>query len=128
MARTVKQWGQRSGLYVAIGLFTLFSALPFYVMLITTFKGRADIFSPAHNPFWFTDPPTLSNIDLLFFHTQFGQWLLNHAFVGVAVVVITMILAIPAAYSLARIAGGWGETLGIEIGRASCRERVWQYV
>src|SRR3546814_11933373 len=105
MARTVKQWGQRSGLYVAIGLFTLFSALPFYVMLITTFKGRADIFSPAHNPFWFTDPPTLSNIDLLFFHTQFGQWMPNTAFVASAVVVITILMAFPAAHPSAPTAG-----------------------
>jgi len=115
MARTAKQWSLRGGLYAAIGLFTLFSALPFYVMLITSFKGQSDIFSPANNPFWFTDPPTLANINLLFLHTQFVQWLLNTAFVGLAVVVITLVLAIPAAYSLARIAGGWGETLGIGI-------------
>jgi multiple sugar transport system permease protein len=84
-------------------------------MLITTFKSQADIFSPANNPFWFTDAPTLANIQLLFLHTQFVRWLLNTAFVGVAVVVITLALSIPAAYALARIAGGWGETLGIGI-------------
>jgi multiple sugar transport system permease protein len=115
MTNTSKRLGLRGGLYVGICLFTLFSALPFYVMLITTFKSQADIFSPANNPFWFTDAPTLANIQLLFLHTQFVRWLLNTAFVGVAVVVITLALSIPAAYALARIAGGWGETLGIGI-------------
>jgi multiple sugar transport system permease protein len=115
MTNTSKRLGLCGGLYVGICLFTLFSALPFYVMLITTFKSQADIFSPANNPFWFTDAPTLANIQLLFLHTQFVRWLLNTAFVGVAVVVITLALSIPAAYALARIAGGWGETLGIGI-------------
>lgn len=115
MPNTAKQWGKRGGLYTGVILFTLFAALPFYVMLITSFKSAADIFSPANNPFWFTEPPTLDNIRLLFFETAFGQWLLNTLFVGLAVVVITLLLAIPAAYSLARLAGSWGETLGIGI-------------
>ena len=47
--------------------------------------------------------------------TQFGQWLLNTVFVGVVVVVITLMLAIPAGYSLARLTGRLGEQLGIGI-------------
>ena len=115
MARTTRRLGLRGGLYVGICLFTLFSALPFYVMLITSFKSQADIFSPANDPFWFTDAPTLANIQLLFLHTQFVRWLANTAFVGVLVVAITLVLSVPAAYGLARLAGGWGETLGIGI-------------
>uniref|UniRef100_UPI00333F4D12 carbohydrate ABC transporter permease n=1 Tax=Castellaniella defragrans TaxID=75697 RepID=UPI00333F4D12 len=103
------------GLYLATALFVAFAALPFYVMLITSFKTQADIFSPEVNPFWFSQAPTLSNLRLLFEQTQFLQWLLNTAGVGLAVVVITLILSVPAAYGLARIAGGWGETLGIGI-------------
>lgn len=115
MAHTTRRLGLRGGLYVGICLFTLFAALPFYVMLITSFKSQADIFSPANDPFWFTDAPTLANIQLLFLHTQFVRWLANTAFVGVLVVAITLVLSVPAAYGLARLAGGWGETLGIGI-------------
>jgi multiple sugar transport system permease protein len=104
-----------TGLYLATALFVVFSALPFYVMLITSLKTQADIFSPDIDPFWFSQPPTLDSIRLLFEQTQFVQWLLNTAYVGLAVVVITLALAVPAAYGLARIAGGWGETLGIGI-------------
>ncbi len=39
----------------------------------------------------------------------------NTAFVGVIVVAITLLLAVPAAYSLARLSGRWGERLGIGI-------------
>jgi multiple sugar transport system permease protein len=114
-ARAAAHPGRKAGLYLATALFVVFSALPFYVMLITSFKTQADIFSPATNPFWFSRTPTMANIELLFDQTQFVQWMLNTVWVGLAVVVITLALSVPAAYGLARIAGGWGETLGIGI-------------
>lgn len=106
---------RRLGFYLGIGLFILFSALPFYIMLITTFKSDADLFNPANNPFWFNSLPTLANINLLFTQTKFVLWLWNSLLVGVCVVAITLVLVVPAAYSLARIAGRWGESLGIGI-------------
>ncbi|RTZ45724.1 carbohydrate ABC transporter permease [Candidimonas sp. SYP-B2681] len=114
-AKAATHPGRRAGLYLATALFVVFSALPFYVMLITSFKTQGDIFSPATNPFWFSRAPTMANIELLFGQTQFVQWMLNTVWVGLAVVVITLALSVPAAYGLARIAGGWGETLGIVI-------------
>ncbi|HEX7387675.1 MAG TPA: carbohydrate ABC transporter permease [Castellaniella sp.] len=107
--------GRKSALYVGTLLFVIFSALPFYVMLITSFKTQADIFTPSVNPFWFHHLPTLDNLRLLFEQTQYVQWLLNTLYVGVAVVLITLVLSVPAAYGLARLAGGWGESLGIGI-------------
>lgn len=107
--------GGKSALYIGTLLFVIFSALPFYVMLITTFKTQADVFTPSVNPFWFHHLPTLDNLRLLFEQTQYVQWLLNTVYVGIAVVLITLVLSVPAAYGLARIAGGWGETLGIGI-------------
>ncbi len=111
----VKQAGWRAATYAGIGLFTLFSAMPFYVMLITAFKRESDLYDPQNNPFWFTEPPTMANLDLLFGNTKFLTWLFNSFLIGALVVVITLVLVIPAAYSLARLAGRWGETLGIGI-------------
>jgi len=105
----------RSVFYLVISLFTVFAALPFYVMLITAFKRNADFFDPNANPFWFSQAPTLAHIQLLFQDTLFVRWLLNSFMVGGLVVVITLLLAIPAAYSLARLAGSWGEALAIGI-------------
>lgn len=107
--------GSRGGFYLLIALFTLFAALPFYIMLITLFKRSSELFNPTANPFWFETAPTLTHLELLFSDTLFVRWLANTFFVGAVVVAITLLLAVPAAYSLARIAGGWGEALGIGI-------------
>jgi multiple sugar transport system permease protein len=112
---TLAKAGARSAFYLAVALFTIFSAAPFYVMLITAFKRNNELFDPETNPFWFEQPPTLEHLQLLFGDTLFVRWLLNSFFVGVLVVLITLALTIPAAYSLARLAGDWGEMLGIGI-------------
>src|SRR5258707_7585554 len=49
------------------------------------------------------------------FDTLFGRWVANTLFVGISVVIITLLLAIPAGYSLARLSGKFGEKLGIAI-------------
>jgi multiple sugar transport system permease protein len=84
-------------------------------MVIATFKRDHDLFNPVANPFWFNEPPTLDHLRLLFFETHFVGYLVNTLLVGLAVVVITLLTAVPAAYALARWARGWGETLGIGI-------------
>src|SRR5271165_3639395 len=84
-------------------------------MLITTFKTTNDLHDTSHNPYLYYDPPTLDNLRVLFQDTQFVQWLINTGFVGLAVVAITLVLAVPAGYALARMTGAWGQTLGIVI-------------
>jgi len=98
-----------------LAAFTSFAAFPFVWMLITTFKETTDLLDPNHNPFVYHQPPTLEHLRVLFFETLFGRWVLNTLFVGVCVVVITLALAIPAGYSLARLTGRTGEKLGIGI-------------
>jgi multiple sugar transport system permease protein len=99
----------------SLALFALFASLPFLWMLITTFKQDADLYNRTNNPFIFNMSPTLVHLKELFYETQFLRWLFNTAWVGVLVVAITLFLAIPAAYSLVRLAGRWGERLGIGI-------------
>jgi multiple sugar transport system permease protein len=98
-----------------LAVFAVFASLPFLWMLITTFKQDADLYNRTNNPFLFNMPPTLVHLKELFYDTLFLKWLLNTAVVGVAVVLITLALAIPAGYSLVRLAGRWGERLGIGI-------------
>src|SRR5207302_821211 len=45
----------------------------------------------------------------------FVRWIGNTLFVGVIVVIITLLLAVPAGYALARLSGTFGEQLGIGI-------------
>lgn len=105
----------KSFFYGGLGIFLVFSAAPFYIMLITMFKRSHDLFGPTNNPFWLNEAPTLEHLDLLFNQTLFPRFLLNTFLVGLAVVVITVLLAVPAAISLARLAGRWGESVGIGI-------------
>jgi multiple sugar transport system permease protein len=105
----------RGGHVLILATFVVFCAFPFYWMLITTFKDTHDLISTTGNPFLFNHPPTLENLRVLFHDTQFGRWLINTLAVGLAVVAITLVLAVPAGYSLARLAGRWGQQLAIAI-------------
>ena len=98
-----------------IAAFTGFAAFPFAWMLITTFKQTRDLLDPSHNPFVYHAPPTLEHLRVLFQDTLFLHWVGNTLFVGVVVVLITLVLAVPAGYSLARLSGSAGEKLGIGI-------------
>jgi multiple sugar transport system permease protein len=111
----VRSWGARGGRWGILGILTLFLAFPFAWMLITAFKQTGDLYDLKHNPFLFYDPPTLKHVHRLFADTLYGRWLLNTFFVGVLVVAITLVLAVPAGYALARLTGKWGEKLGIGI-------------
>ena len=99
--------------------FIAFAVFPFYWMVVTSFKQNADLYvgatNTAHNPFIFNMPPTLDHLRLLFGQTLYLTWLRNTLFVGLVVVGVTLLLAVPAGYSLARLTGRWGERLSIGI-------------
>jgi len=99
--------------------FTVFALFPFYWMVVTAFKRNSDLYvgatNVAHNPFIFNEPPTLDHLRTLLGQTLYPTWLSNTLLVGVIVVGITLALAVPAGYSLARLTGRWGERLSIGI-------------
>ncbi|AVA32128.1 MAG: carbohydrate ABC transporter permease [Burkholderiaceae bacterium] len=101
--------------FATLATFAVFCAFPFYWMLITTFKDVHDLINTANNPFVFNLPPTTENLRVLFQETAFLRWLLNTLLVGVFVVIITLVLAVPAGYSLARLSGPRGRQLAIAI-------------
>src|SRR3546814_16954985 len=84
-------------------------------MFITTVHTTLDLVDTKNNPFLDNLPPTLDNRDVLFFNTQYGLWVGNTVLVGILVVIITLLLAIPAGYSLARLSGRWGRKLAVAI-------------
>ena len=112
---TVAKAVQETSFYATVAFFLILAAFPFYWMVITAFKTNADLYNVQHIPFWFNDPPTLEHFQYLFEKTLFVTWLLNSLIIGCVVVVITLVTALPAAYSLARMTGRTGETLGIGI-------------
>jgi multiple sugar transport system permease protein len=105
----------RIGRWVVVAGFAIVLAFPFYWMAITTFKQTSDLYNVEHNPFIFNAPPTLFHLRYLLEETLFLRWFLNTSLAGLAVVAITLFLAVPAAWALARLTGAWGQQLGIAI-------------
>jgi multiple sugar transport system permease protein len=101
--------------YLVVGPFAIALAFPFYVMLITSFMTQHDLQNARNSPLWWNDTPTLKHWDFLLTNTQYVRWLGNTALVGAFVVAITLAIAVPAGYALARLSGGWGQTLGVGI-------------
>jgi multiple sugar transport system permease protein len=105
----------RLGRWWVVIAFSVLLAFPFYWMAITTFKQTSDLYDTTHDPFIFGAPPTLDHLRLLFGETLFLRWFLNTTVVGAVVVVLTLLLAVPAAYALTRLTGSWGPRLGMGI-------------
>jgi multiple sugar transport system permease protein len=119
-------WRQKGLTYLVVGPFAIVLAFPFYLALVTMFKTNADLAIQTHSPYlindaeghfhWdFWNDATTEHVRFLFEDTNYPQWLLNTLLVGGAVVAITLLLAMPAGYALARLAGGWGQSAGVGI-------------
>ena len=112
--------------YLVVVPFAIFLAFPFFFALITMFKTNLDLANVEHVPYTYNDLAgnlhwdfwnyaTFEHVRFLFEETNYPTWLLNTVIVGGAVVVITLLLAMPAGYALARLAGGWGQGAGMGI-------------
>ena len=102
--------------YLILGPFAILLAFPFYWMLWTSFKTDLDLYNVENVPFGFAEKsPTTHNYRFLIEETQYLTWVKNTVLVGFVVVVITLLLAVPAGYALARLSGRWGQGLGVGI-------------
>ncbi|TDC67451.1 carbohydrate ABC transporter permease [Actinomadura sp. GC306] len=120
MERLRRRYGRRHvaarcGLYAVAVMAALLCALPFLWSVISAFKQNQDLYDPESNPFFFNMPATPDHVTFLFTDTPFMTFVLNTLIVGAAVVAITLALALPAAYSLARLDRPWGTPMGIAI-------------
>jgi multiple sugar transport system permease protein len=100
---------------LALTLYTLLTVFPFYWMIITMFKQNSDLYSETNNPLWFNAAPTMDNVLYLLEQTRFLTWMMNSLIIGVGVVIITLITAVPAGYALARLRLPGAEHMGIII-------------
>lgn len=105
----------RVGVYTAAVLAALTCALPFLWSLVSAFKQNRDLYNPNSNPFLFNQPATPDHVRFLLADTPFPTFVWNTLVVGVVVVLFTLAMALPAAYSLARLNRRWGTPMGIAI-------------
>ena len=99
------------GPYLPLAPYLFVVLFPFYWMVITAFKRDSDLYNLTTAPFWFKEPPTLDHVKLLLQGTLFVTWLQNSLIIGALVVLITLALALPAAYALARMRFWGNQTL-----------------
>ena len=98
--------------YGVVVPFAIVLAFPFVWMAVTSFKPEAQVYDPTK--VW-SFHPTLASYGFLFHHTGYVRWIKNSTFVGLMVVLITLVVAVPAGYALARLAGRVGRSLGVAI-------------
>ena len=92
--------------------FAVLLGFPFVWMAVTSLKPEYQVYDPTK--VW-SFHPTLASYGFLFHHTGYVRWLRNSCLVGLAVVLITLVVAVPAGYALARLAGRIGRSLGVAI-------------
>ena len=113
--KAVAKTAREVSFFGAVAFFVILTTFPFYWMVITSFKSNSDLYNVTNIPFWFNEAPTLEHFKYLFEQTLFTRWMWNSLVIGLCVVAITLVTAVPAGYSLARMNSRSGETLGIGI-------------
>ena len=90
---------RRFGLYVLLSLILLWIMFPFLYMVLSSFKTNVDLFNVEK---LFVFKPTLKNYVDVFTRYDFATPLKNTAIVSVISTMLSILLGVPAAYSIAR--------------------------
>jgi multiple sugar transport system permease protein len=126
LTETARLIWRKAGTWLVIGPFAIVLAFPFYWALTTMFKRDLDLYNQKSIPYTYNDNQghahwdfwnymTFHHVTFLFRHTSYPTWLWNTLIISAAVVAITLVFALPAGYALARLAGGWGQAMGVGI-------------
>jgi multiple sugar transport system permease protein len=95
-----RKWALRWS-YFFLVIFAIFFLIPPVYMVITSLKTSAEI-SAESNPWWVFHP-TLSNYTELLTSPSYLTYFRNSAVVSIFVVTLTMLISVPAAFSLSRM-------------------------
>jgi multiple sugar transport system permease protein len=102
-------------IYAAITPYVIIAIFPIYWMALTALKQDPDLYRMDQFPLWFHLPPTLKHFSYLFYSTNYGAWIVNTMSIAVWVAIITLLIAVPAGYALARLRIPGAENLGIAV-------------
>jgi multiple sugar transport system permease protein len=98
------------GSYVALIVFVVMFLVPPFYMLVTSFKTSGDISNQRGSP-WLIHQFTLANYTDLISDPAFQTFFLNSVKVTLVVVVISIVVSVLAAFSLARMRFWGSQTL-----------------
>ena len=83
--------------------FIAFALFPFYYMVITSLKKDAELYSLKSVPFLIQTGVITDHYRYLFFKTEFLTWVKNSLIISVVATAVSLVIAILAGYSLARL-------------------------
>jgi multiple sugar transport system permease protein len=102
-------------LHIPLVPFIFFSLFPFYFMLVTSFKSDGELYDLKAIPFVVQRGMTLEHYKLLLYNTPFLTWVFNSVLVSVLATTLSLVIAILAAYSLARLRFRGAPTFGTAV-------------
>ena len=91
--------GRRRVLTLVLAVVLLLMLLPYAWLVLTSLKGRADIFS---GDVFSAFTPTLDNFRVAFIQKGFARNLLNSTIIATTAMAIAMAVGVPAGYALSR--------------------------
>jgi multiple sugar transport system permease protein len=98
------------GSYAALAVFVVMFLVPPFYMLVTSIKPTAEISAQKGSP-WLVYHPTLEHYWALITDPHFQGFFINSVKVTVVVVVVSMVISVLAAFSLARMRFWGSQTL-----------------
>jgi multiple sugar transport system permease protein len=101
--------------YLPLALFLIVLLFPFYWMTVTAFKPDAEMYDyKTYSPFW-VHSPTLHNIHVLLFETNYPQWLITTMLIAVASTFLSVFSSVLAAYAIERLRFKGAQHFGLAI-------------
>ena len=101
-SRRAQVWSAVFG-YANMVPFIAFALFPFYYMVITSLKKDAELYSLKSVPFLIQTGVITDHYRYLFFKTEFLTWVKNSLIISVTATSVSLVIAILAGYSLARL-------------------------
>jgi trehalose/maltose transport system permease protein len=99
MPRKARRLLGRVAFYLFLALIIFYTVFPFYWAIVSSLKSGSDLFTVD---FW-PPHPAWDNYIAVFREQPFGRNILNSVFVAVSTVILSLGLAVAAAYALGRI-------------------------
>jgi trehalose/maltose transport system permease protein len=97
--RSARRLIGRIAFYILMAVIILYTVFPFYWAIVSSLRPGSELVSTSlipQNPAW-------SNYTAVFSEQPFGRNILNSLFVAVSTVILSLVLAVAAAYALGRI-------------------------
>jgi multiple sugar transport system permease protein len=89
--------------YANLVPYIFFALFPFYFMIITSLKSDNELYNLKAVPFLIQTGVITDHYRYLFFKTEFLTWMMNSLIISITATAISLVIAILAGYSLARL-------------------------